>query len=236
MAPGYTMADAVATQLTGGEASFTGADMSTKLKLIGTDVASFGNIETKEPHKNITITAPHSGVYKRLILTEHGKFLSEGEMACLSTYPVKRENGTVYVQERGRLAPVSYDCETHVGGSATHLQTFGPATESAIEVIQRLRATAAERIDEQTTDRAFFAKKNDRLLAIVRESALQNSFGGKMLRAWNRAFGELFLRTKINQPERLPDGLTLTQCIDRATVLRKHTICRLNHLRRTNAR
>lgn len=78
VAPGYTMADAVATQLVGGEAGFTGADMSTKLKLIGTDVASFGNIETKEPHKNITITDPHSGVYKRLILTEDGKFLIGG--------------------------------------------------------------------------------------------------------------------------------------------------------------
>ena len=78
VAPGYTMADAVATQLVGGEAGFTGADMSTKLKLIGTDVASFGNIETKEPHKNITITDPHSGVYKRLILTEDGKHLIGG--------------------------------------------------------------------------------------------------------------------------------------------------------------
>jgi nitrite reductase (NADH) large subunit len=78
VAPGYTMADAVATQLVGGKAGFTGADMSTKLKLIGTDVASFGNIETKEPHKNITITDPHSGIYKRLILTEDGKYLIGG--------------------------------------------------------------------------------------------------------------------------------------------------------------
>lgn len=78
VAPGYTMADAVATQLVGGEASFTGADMSTKLKLIGTDVASFGNIEPKEAHKNITINDPHSGVYKRLILTEDGKYLIGG--------------------------------------------------------------------------------------------------------------------------------------------------------------
>ena len=39
--------------------------MSTKLKLIGTDVASFGNIEPKGEHKNITIADPHSGVYKR---------------------------------------------------------------------------------------------------------------------------------------------------------------------------
>ncbi len=78
VAPGYTMADAVATQLVGGEGSFTGADMSTKLKLIGTDVASFGDIEPKGEHKNITITDPHGGVYKRLILTEDGKYLTGG--------------------------------------------------------------------------------------------------------------------------------------------------------------
>ena len=78
VAPGYTMADAVATQLTGGEASFTGADMSTKLKLIGTDVASFGNIEPKESHKNLTICDPHSGIYKRLIMTEDATKLIGG--------------------------------------------------------------------------------------------------------------------------------------------------------------
>ncbi len=33
VAPGYDMADIVATNLTGGEAQFTGADLSTKLKL-----------------------------------------------------------------------------------------------------------------------------------------------------------------------------------------------------------
>ncbi|MGJ8638747.1 MAG: nitrite reductase large subunit NirB [Opitutaceae bacterium] len=78
VAPGYTMADAVATQLTGGDGNFSGADMSTKLKLIGTDVASFGDIEPKGSHKNITISDPHSGVYKRLIMTEDGKFLIGG--------------------------------------------------------------------------------------------------------------------------------------------------------------
>lgn len=42
MAPGYEMAEAVAKTLSGEEVLFTGADMSTKLKLMGVDVASFG--------------------------------------------------------------------------------------------------------------------------------------------------------------------------------------------------
>ena len=43
VAPGYEMADVVVNNLTGGDKTFTGYDMSTKLKLIGVDVASFGD-------------------------------------------------------------------------------------------------------------------------------------------------------------------------------------------------
>src|SRR5581483_8318887 len=42
VAPGYDMAEVVAKNLCGGERFFAGADMSTKLKLMGVDVASFG--------------------------------------------------------------------------------------------------------------------------------------------------------------------------------------------------
>lgn len=78
VAPGYQMADVVAEQLVGREASFTGADMSTKLKLIGTDVASFGNIEPQIPHKNITINDPIAGIYKNLFISEDGEKLLGG--------------------------------------------------------------------------------------------------------------------------------------------------------------
>ncbi len=43
VAPGYQMARVLADRLCGGDATFTGADMSTKLKLMGVDVASFGD-------------------------------------------------------------------------------------------------------------------------------------------------------------------------------------------------
>ena len=78
VAPGYQMADAVAEQLVGRDATFTGADMSTKLKLIGTDVASFGNIEPQVPVKELVINDPHAGIYKKLIITEDGKTLLGG--------------------------------------------------------------------------------------------------------------------------------------------------------------
>ena len=41
--PGYTSAEVVADRLLGGAAEFGEADMSTKLKLLGVDVASFGD-------------------------------------------------------------------------------------------------------------------------------------------------------------------------------------------------
>jgi nitrite reductase (NADH) large subunit len=43
LAPGYHMARTAAAQLAGEAARFSGADMSTKLKLLGVDVASFGD-------------------------------------------------------------------------------------------------------------------------------------------------------------------------------------------------
>lgn len=48
VAPGYDMAEVVANNLVSGEAmEFKEADMSTKLKLLGVDVASFGDAEEK---------------------------------------------------------------------------------------------------------------------------------------------------------------------------------------------
>lgn len=49
VAPGYQMARVAAARLAGEEASFGGADMSTKLKLLGVDVASFGDAQARTP-------------------------------------------------------------------------------------------------------------------------------------------------------------------------------------------
>jgi len=80
VAPGYQMADVVSDLLLGKEASFTGADMSTKLKLIGTDVASFGSIMAAEGtnQREIVINDPHSNIYKKLVISEDGKLLLGG--------------------------------------------------------------------------------------------------------------------------------------------------------------
>ncbi|MEM8944380.1 MAG: nitrite reductase large subunit NirB [Planctomycetota bacterium] len=79
VAPGYEMAEILAMNFTGSEAYFTGADMSTKLKLMGVDVASFGNNEPK-PGEAIPLTYddPFGGVYKQLFFDHEGTHLLGG--------------------------------------------------------------------------------------------------------------------------------------------------------------
>jgi nitrite reductase (NADH) large subunit len=79
VAPGYEMADVVATNLTGGDKSFSAFDMSTKLKLIGVDVASFGDpCCTSQPHRTIVFEDKVAGIYKRINVCEEGKRLLGG--------------------------------------------------------------------------------------------------------------------------------------------------------------
>ena len=73
VAPGYTMAEVVVDTLLGGAAgAFTGADMSTKLKLLGVDVASFGDAFATTPDALELVYADAvAGVYKKLVVAEN---------------------------------------------------------------------------------------------------------------------------------------------------------------------
>src|SRR3954453_7022805 len=76
------MAEIVAAQLTGQERTFKGADMSTKLKLMGVDVASFGNCFAEEKTaKAITYEDPFKGSYKKLLFSPDGTRLLGGLLA-----------------------------------------------------------------------------------------------------------------------------------------------------------
>ncbi len=71
VAPGYAMAEVAADRLLGGAAAFTGADMSTKLKLLGVDVASFGDaFATTSGALPIVFADPVAKVYKKLVLSD----------------------------------------------------------------------------------------------------------------------------------------------------------------------
>jgi nitrite reductase (NADH) large subunit len=79
VAPGYEMADIVVNQLTNGSKLFYGYDMSTKLKLIGVDVASFGDAFITEPDcRTIVFEDTHKGIYKRINISTDGKQLLGG--------------------------------------------------------------------------------------------------------------------------------------------------------------
>jgi nitrite reductase (NADH) large subunit len=88
VAPGYAMAELVADQLTGGSASFPGADTSTKLKLLGVDVASFG--QTSGP-LDVTFVDPATRVYAKLVLSDDAQTLLGGVLVGdASAYPTLR--------------------------------------------------------------------------------------------------------------------------------------------------
>lgn len=79
VAPGYEMAEVVAANICRQEKYFYGFDMSTKLKLIGVDVASFGDAFVTEPEgRTIVFEDTHKGIYKRINITNDGKYLLGG--------------------------------------------------------------------------------------------------------------------------------------------------------------
>lgn len=76
VAPGYQMARVVVSQLTGGDEKFTGADMSTKLKLLGVDVASIGDSTARTPGAcTYVYNDDFAEEYKCLVVSPDGKHL-----------------------------------------------------------------------------------------------------------------------------------------------------------------
>jgi nitrite reductase (NADH) large subunit len=75
VAPGYTMAKVAAQHILGRDkVKFLGADMSTKLKLLGVDVASIGDAHGQTPGaQSYVYNNDIEQVYKRLVVSEDGK-------------------------------------------------------------------------------------------------------------------------------------------------------------------
>ncbi|OKK07965.1 nitrite reductase [Streptomyces sp. CB03234] len=77
VAPGYEMALTAAATIADEQGqAFTGADMSTKLKLLGVDVASFGDAHgTAEGCLDVVYSDSRSGIYKKLVVDPDGVLL-----------------------------------------------------------------------------------------------------------------------------------------------------------------
>lgn len=80
VAPGYLMATVVADNFCVPESNrFTGADLSAKLKLLGIDVASFGDAFARtSDSREIVFKDAHQGIYKKLVVDASGTHLLGG--------------------------------------------------------------------------------------------------------------------------------------------------------------
>ncbi|MGW2544865.1 nitrite reductase large subunit NirB, partial [Kitasatospora sp. NPDC001574] len=96
VAPGYQMAETAARELAGRPgAGFTGADTSTKLKLLGVDVASFGDPHgTADGALDVLYSDSRLGVYRKLVIGRDGSLLGGVLVGDTESYGVLRPLAT----------------------------------------------------------------------------------------------------------------------------------------------
>ncbi len=76
VAPGYRMAEVAVSHLIGGDKTFIGADMSTKLKLLDIEVASIGDAHGRTAGaQSFTEANPATGIYKKVVISQDGQQL-----------------------------------------------------------------------------------------------------------------------------------------------------------------
>ena len=114
VAPGYSMARTVAAQLAGEPCEpFTGADMSTKLKLLGVDVGSIGDAHGATPGaKSYRFIDEATASYRRLVVSADGKHVLGavlvGDNSYYDTLLQYAQNGIKLPQDPSSLIlPVS---------------------------------------------------------------------------------------------------------------------------------
>ncbi len=127
--PGYEMAEVVAANLAGAQRIFHGADLSTKLKLMGCDVASFGDYEAPDYRSTpLVFEDPFEGVYKKLLFSKDGQYLLGGILVGdASSYGIcsalAKAKSTLPCQPRELLVGQT--------DSASHLDTLGTMPDDA---------------------------------------------------------------------------------------------------------
>ena len=126
VAPGYEMADVAAEQILGNEKMMRETiDMSTQLKLIGVEVASFG-----DPFiENDAVTAivyenKFSGIYKRINVTKDGKTLLGGILVGDSS----DYNGLFQIYSNAMALPKNPE-DLILGSRGGEASSFGSASD-----------------------------------------------------------------------------------------------------------
>ncbi|GHG52832.1 nitrite reductase large subunit NirB [Streptomyces griseocarneus] len=91
VAPAYAMAEAAAEDITGGDGAFTGYEAATKLKLLGVDVASFGDAHgTGDGALEVLYSNTRAGVYKKLVVAPDGRLLGGVLVGDAAAYDLLR--------------------------------------------------------------------------------------------------------------------------------------------------
>lgn len=95
VAPGYAMAEVVADRLAGGTRTFTGADLSTQLKLLGVAVASVG-----DPHADgdeVVVADPTASTWQRVVLDADRRVVGASLVGDATAFPmlVQYVRGTI---------------------------------------------------------------------------------------------------------------------------------------------
>jgi nitrite reductase (NADH) large subunit len=136
VAPGYAMAEVAADRILGGAATFPGADTSTKLKLLGVDVASFGDAHGATPGAlDVTFTDPATRVYAKLVLSDDAQTLLGGVLVGDATaYPTLRAcvGGPLPGAPLALLAPASGDAGTGALPGTAQVCSCHAVTKDAI--------------------------------------------------------------------------------------------------------
>ncbi|MDX8148130.1 nitrite reductase large subunit NirB [Lentzea sp. BCCO 10_0061] len=139
VAPGYAMAEAVADQLGGGSKVFPGADMSTKLKLLGVDVASFGDAHAQtEGALEVVVNNAVAGTYSKLVVSDDAKTLLGGVLvgdasSYLSLRPLVGKEVPAALLQPGGAVDVEMPADAQVCSChAVTKQTITDAIQSGV--------------------------------------------------------------------------------------------------------
>ncbi|MFF4878106.1 nitrite reductase large subunit NirB [Micromonospora sp. NPDC000668] len=137
VAPGYATAEVVADRLVGGAATFPGADSATKLKLLGVDVASFGDAHGATPGcLDVTFTDPATRVYAKLVLSDDAHTLLGGVLVGdANAYPTLRASvgGPLPAAPLALLAPDGGGADAGALPAAAQVCSCNAVTRSDVD-------------------------------------------------------------------------------------------------------
>jgi nitrite reductase (NADH) large subunit len=121
VAPGYDMALTAAATIASEASEFTGADLSTKLKLLGVDVASFGDAHgAADGCLDVVYSDSRAGLYKKLVIGRDGTLLGGILVGDAEAY------GTLRALT-GSVPPVSPESLVLPAGAAGGGAQLGPS-------------------------------------------------------------------------------------------------------------